>query len=260
MRPSAIMNAPYCPSLCHRLPLPAPPFRFLDLPPEIRYQIIEDVVTEPDFITVRYKTYNRHPQRQIKNRAGHVINTAAKLSEEKRRYGHSRMALLLTCRQLYHDGWRTYYGKNTFIFSYDVFKPFLMELPLRCQHQLRRIVFRMHKYRHEQIWRMLAICKGLEYLEVVLHPPGNLQYSEWDIHLWGAKCIEGLKELKLKRLGKQKDLNEQELSVFEKDRALEEEVKTLIRERIKNRERRLSRHLIDPNLADVELNYCAPPA
>ena len=115
----------------------------------------------------------------------------------------------------------------------------------------------MHKYRHEQIWRMLAMCKGLEYLELILQAPGNVQCSEWDIHSWGAKGVEGLKELKLKRLGKQKDLNEQELAVFEKDRALEEEVKTFTRERVKKRERRPSRHTIHPYLAEMELKYCA---
>lgn len=241
MRPS--WESSRCP--IHR-PQPRPlPFRFFALPPEIRYQIITHVVTDPFPITIRWKGFNRHVKAQPQIHTGpamsapeQLLHPNEELSDEEIFFGHSRIALLMTCKQAYGEGWKIYYGKNTFDFTLDTFRPFCEEIPPRCRNQIRSIHFRMpFRYRHELIWQMLAGFAKLEILEIQLHGPSTTQHSEWEKCWSGATKIKRLQNLRLKRLGPLAELNAQGLGVLEKDREIQDEINAYLRERKQERDR-----------------------
>ena len=225
----------------HR-PRPRPlPFRFFALPPEIRNHIITYVVTEPFPITIKWKGFNRHVKALPQIHTGpamsapeQLLHPEEELSGEELSFGHSRIALLMTCKQAYGEGWKIYYGNNTFDFTLDTFKPFCEEIPPRCRNQIRSIHFRMpFRYRHEMIWQMLARFAKLENLEIQLHGNSTAQLSEWENCRVGAMKIKRLQALTLRRLGSSAEWNAQELGVLEKDREVEDEINAYLRVRQK---------------------------
>lgn len=229
----------------HR-PQPRPqPFRFFALPPEIRQQIITHVVTDPFPITIKWKGFNRHVKTQRQIHTGPSMSAPEQLlrpneepSDEELCFGHSRIALLMTCKQAYGDGWKIYYGKNTFDFTLDIFKPFCDEVPSRCRNQIRSIHFKMpSRYYHDMIWQMLATFAKLENLEVQLHAPSTAQVSEWENCQSGVKKIKRLQTLRLWRAGCSGERILQDLVVLEKDREIQDEINAYLRERKRERER-----------------------
>lgn len=223
----------------HR-PRPQPePFRFFALPPEIRTQIITCVATEAFPITIRWKGFNRHVKAQPQIHTGSAMTAPEQLLHPDEEVsggelcdGHSRMALLMTCKQAYREGWKIYYGKNTFDFTLHTFRPFCEEIPPRCRNQIRSIRFRMpFRYRHEMIWQMLAGFAKLENLEIQLHRPSTAQYSEWENCWSGVKKIKRLQALQLRRLGCSVEWNAQDLSVLERDCEIQDEINAYLRER-----------------------------
>lgn len=163
---NALPTQSTCPSRIHTHGLTAP-FRFFSLPPEIRQEIIRYAATESQPIFIKYKNFNRHRKPQRKTRSGHLIDRREYVSPEKRIWGHSRMAILFTCRQAYVEGCPIYYGENTFNFTPEVFKHFHDEIPVRCVRQIRSIVMPFF-YEHLSVWHLLANLESLRTLHLIL--------------------------------------------------------------------------------------------
>ena len=223
----------------HRPSTPPLPFRFFALPPEIRHQIITHVVTESVPITIRWKSFNRHGKAHPQIHTGPSMSAPEQLlrpdeglSGEVLSYGHSRIALLMTCKQAYREGWKVYYGNNTFAFTLDTFRAFYEEIPPRCRNQIRSIHFRMPlRYYHEMIWQMLTKLTKLENLEIQLHAASTAQHSEWDNCRSGAQKIKRLQALKLSRAGYIAERHMPEPGVLAKDREVQDEINASLRAR-----------------------------
>ena len=196
------MDPPYCPSTIHRCPAPAPPFRFLDLPGEIQNHIASYPLLSDFPIMIHKPRFNRHPSSPPRPRSHPRYDKLVPLTpplsrspsankDDRENLGYTGLALVLTCRLLYHDHWRMYYRENVFAFSLDTFKGFIKNVPARCQSQIQRISFRMpHKHHHDLIWGMLGSLDRLEELEIWLPQASTAEISELE------KCLQGVKGCK----------------------------------------------------------------
>lgn len=224
-----------CPCIIHAKNKPPAPFRFFDLPPEIREQITILVVSDPSPIIIHRKRFNRHPNPARRTQSGHIIDPRQEPSVEKLALGHSRLALLLTSRRAYNEGWKLYYGKNTFSFTLDTFTPFCVEIPTRCQQQIRSIRFVISfKDRNRTVWRMLADLDILENLEIQMkYPISMLRRPKWEHCVWGTRGIRKLKGFQITRsepgISRPGFETSLKMAVQAQDRVTEEEIKNYIR-------------------------------
>lgn len=158
-----------CPSKIHTQKN-SPPFRFFSLPPEIRVQILALVVTEPPHISIviRDRSFNnRQRKRQGKPRSSRpLIDSRRHQVAPARQLGPSRIALLLTCRQAYSEGWKLYYGHNSFRLLPETFQALYETMPARCLQQITSLVIPLHSDRLG-IWPLLADLQSLESLHVL---------------------------------------------------------------------------------------------
>jgi hypothetical protein len=240
------VHADRCPARIHRPPTPPPPFRFLDLPGEIQNHIVNYFIVADQPLTIHQPRFNRHrspPKPRSRPRFDRPVPPTPPLSRSasadstKSRdaeLGHTRLALMLTCRQLYREHWRTYYGKNVFEFNLDTFIAFLENIPTRCSTQIRRVKFRMpHRYHHGRIWNMLAGLKRLEELELQLCPTSRAESSEYDHAIGGARYCRRLLAFRLTRTPEDEDDKQpdQDDAVLVKDQQVEDQINTILRER-----------------------------
>jgi hypothetical protein len=260
-----------CPSKIHDLPTTPPPFRFQDLPGELRNQIVQNFLVPSSPIVMHVPRFNRHPSPPPKPQAHPKFDRPVLLTppmsrspsvEEDRSVGHSRLALMLTCRQLYREHWRTYYGDNMFVFSLDVFKQFARDIPHRCWSHIRKIAFRMpHRHHHSGIWKMLSTMKSLEEIELWIQQPVITDETVFDCAVEGVKVCKNLKSFKIRRT----DEEPQSQDVIAKDEELQEYIDNILESRkgatTTTRKRPaapayLDRKLTDPfgqNLPDTEV-------
>ncbi|MCJ1479481.1 hypothetical protein MMC13_008167 [Lambiella insularis] len=232
-----MLLVPYCPSRIHLPASPPPTITLLDIPPEIRTQIVSYIIVASSPITIHEPKFNRHsppPLAKTLPRTTWPTPGPAPSTpppEDIFTVGHTRLAILLTCRLLYRENWRAYYGCNTFFFSLSTLSPFLDAIPSRCRNEIQHLSFRMpYRHRHARIWQMLATLKKLEELELWLHPPATARHSEWESCAWGIRECERLKVLRLRREDGHVGSNEE--TVLERDRSVEKEINTFLRERL----------------------------
>ena len=221
-----------CPCRVHSYNNVPTPFRFFALPPEIRNEIMILAITETATITIHSKPFNRHPKPQQKTPAGHIINRSQQPSVEKLTTGHSRIAILMTCRQAYYDGSTLYYGKNTFSFTLKTLRAFCEDIPRRCLSQIRSVIIMVpFMDRHDTIWRTLAGLEALEDLELQMrYPRSTVRRLNWENCIWGARGIRRLKRFRITRYDPESELSRREsvalheTAIDAKDRSAEEEI------------------------------------
>lgn len=251
------VHAATCPAAIHKPAPPAPPFRFLDLPGEIQNHVVNYFIVSSHALTIHKPQFNRHPSPPPKARerprfdrpvpptpplSRSVSADSAKANEEAQ-LGHTRLALMLTCRKLYREHWRTYYGENMFEFSTDTFDAFMDQIPVRCQAQIRRVRFRMpHKHHHGRIWTMLAGLRRLEELHMVFCPPSLTEDTEYDQAVEGAKHCARLLTFGLTRAEEDDETQcENAERIRQKDLDVEERINKFLRDREKDAHKKRSR-------------------
>ena len=228
---------PGCHAKVHRHPAPLPPFRFLDLPGELQNEVVQYFIVSNPPIVIHAPRFNRHPSPPPRPRShphfDRPVLPTPPLSRSTpqyrdRRVGHSRLALMLTCRKLYREHWRTYYGDNMFVFTLDVFRAFLRDIPSKCLTHMRRIAFRMpHRFHHEDIWRFLSGMKGLEELELWM---SKSVITDETVRNCATRGIRECKEVKTFRMKRFND-EDIERDIEESDEALENEIQSYLRSR-----------------------------
>lgn len=231
------MPSSRCSSKIHPYNNPSAPFRFLDLPPEIRNEIMFFAVTEDTPIVIHGKRFNRHLKPPQRTPYGRAINRSQEPSFEKRTLGHSRIALLMASRQAYYDGYTLYYGKNTFLFTRDTLKAFCEDIPRRCLRQVRSLQFMIpFMDQHDTIWRMLAGLEALENLEIWMkYPQSTVRRPNWENCIWGTRGLRRLKRFQITRYEPESKISRRgsktshEIAVDAKDRSTEEEIDRYIR-------------------------------
>src|SRR6186713_1994988 len=102
----------HCPAKIHRGSTPPPPFRFLDLPAEIRNRIVSYFTLSDTPIIIHEPRFNRHPSPPVRPRSRPRFDrpvppspppSRSPSADHERDHGHTRLALMLTCRRLYRD-------------------------------------------------------------------------------------------------------------------------------------------------------------
>ena len=208
------------------------PFRFFALPPEIRNEIMVLGITEVTPIKIHGKSFNRRPKPQKRTPAGRIINRSQEQSAEKRALGHSRLALLMTSRQAYQEGYTLYYGKNTFSFTLKTLRAFCVDIPQRCLSQIRSVQLVVpFMDRHDTIWRTLAGLQSLEDLEIRMrYPTSSVRRLNWENCIWGARGIRRLKRFRIMRydpeynVARPESMTPRGIAVHARDRTIEEEI------------------------------------
>ena len=204
-----------CPARIHRLDRlssSSVPFRFLHLPPEVRDQIVSYLIVSHEPVIIHQPRFNRHPSPPTRPHSSVRFNrplpsalpssSSKSLDDEEARLGHTRLALISTCRLLYHDHWKTYYAANMFSVNLDTFIRFSKEIPAHCRSEIRRIAFRMPNIcHHPRIWKMLASLKKLEELEIWLHKASTTEESERELCASGVRECRRLRSFSLRREG-----------------------------------------------------------
>ena len=231
------MSLSRCPCKIHIYNDPPAPFRFFDLPPEIRNEIMTFVVLDDVPIVIHRKAFNRHIKPQRRTPAGRIINRSQELLPEKRTLGHSRLALLMVSRQAYHDGSTLYYGKNTFLFTLVTLRAFCKDIPRRCLSRVRFVQLTVpFMDRHDTVWRMLAGLEALENLEIQMkYPKSTVGRPNWENCIWGTRGIQRLKHFRITRYNPESSMSRRasetshENAVDARDRSTEEEINRFIR-------------------------------
>ena len=234
-----------CSARIHRQPKPPPPFRFLDLPGEIQNLIVKEFVLSESPITIHEPRFNRHPppppQPRLRPRYDRpvLVNPPHPpyLPQDGRDiYGHTRLALMLTCRKLYQEHWRTYYY-NVFDFSFDVFNRFTREVPARCFSQLRKMKFRMpHRQYHERLWRTFSSMRRLEDLELWLTESLAIDETVENCCIKGVATCRKLKAISVRRAGDTEGGGLRQESPS-RERELQEKARAILRSRAKKMEK-----------------------
>lgn len=228
-----------CPSIIHRPPTAPPPFRLLDLPAELQNRIVNYFIVSESPITIHEPRFNRHPPSHprplSRPRYDRPVPPTPPLSRSPSQghegLGHTRLALMLTCRRLYREHWKTYYGDNIFDFNLDVFRRFSKEIPARCRSQIRRVEFRMpHRQHHEQVWRMLGSMRGLEELELRMKKPIVTDETVEDCCIRGIARCGKLGSIRLRR-DRGTDDEDPDQELLARDRALEDRVNVMLKTR-----------------------------
>ncbi|MCJ1481508.1 hypothetical protein MMC06_001667 [Schaereria dolodes] len=209
----------------HRFsPLQPPPSRFLSLPPEIRNQIVSYLITDTVPITIKLPHFNRYPRL-----APIPIEEASCSSSSssdppppgpsplphKNGYlsldhtPHTRLAIIQTCRLLYHSHRHTYYSSNTFILTTSTLARLLFtvpspSLPTPCLDAIRSLnIHKVGRDERTQLYRLLTKFRGLEELELWLYVPSTTHFAdEWKRLEKGLRDVRhlGADRLRLVRL------------------------------------------------------------
>ena len=227
----------------HRPSTPPQPFRFLDLPGELRNRIASYFIVSQSPICIHEPRFNRHasppPETRSHPRFDRPIPPTPPMSRSpsvdgrEKAVGHTRLAIMLACRELYQDYWKIYYSANTFSFNFDTFVRFTKGVPSRCRDEIKRIEFHMpHKHNHDKIWAMLAKMKSLEELEIWLRSTDLAAEAEWACAIEGAKKCDRLRAFVLRR-GASEDSSQDE-HVLERDRQVEGNINSYLRDREDN--------------------------
>ena len=113
---------------------------------------------------------------------------------------------MLTCKQLYREHWRKYYGDNIFIFQMDVFREFAQQMPRRCWQNIRKVAFKMpHRHHHEGIWKMLGTMRSLHEIQLWMGHGLQIDETVRDAAVQGVKNCQALDSFSVKRLGAEED-------------------------------------------------------
>ncbi|CAF9918551.1 MAG: hypothetical protein GOMPHAMPRED_001552 [Gomphillus americanus] len=210
---TSYFDVPACPSNIHDPHPPSPPFRFMDLPGEIQNDIVNKFIVSSRPVTIHLPRFNRRPSpapalkthpkfdKPVTITPPHSRNSSI---ERDRQYGHSRLALMLTCKKLYREHWRTYYGDNIFVFNMDIFREFAQSIPSRCWQHIRKIAFKMpHRHHHEGVWKMLTTMGSLNEIQLWLPDFVEVDETVREVGTQGIKDCKNLKSIEIKRLGEQ---------------------------------------------------------
>ena len=235
-----------CPSRVHRPPIPPPPFRFFDMPGEIQNMIVREFIVSEHPIIIHEPRFNRHPSPPPRPRSRPRYDRPVPLTPSLPRstsnqgrnvYGHTRLALMLTCRKLYREHWRTYYGGNVFEFNFDLFTRFSKEMPARCLSQIRRIKLWMpHRQYHDSLWFGLSNIHQLEGLELCLRKPVMTDETIVDCCMRGISSCANLKVVRLRRYDPGDDERSDE-ELLSRDREFQEKVDAILQSKACRRQR-----------------------
>ncbi|MCJ1256032.1 hypothetical protein MMC24_003852 [Lignoscripta atroalba] len=141
------------------------PFTFQKLPPEIRTTIYRYalVKTQPILIRRRYPTRSEQFPRS-KTRSGTSYSPIPKETRKITAIGSSGLALVLTCRQIYSEAVRVYYGANTFgVYYLPACISFLQAIGTSNQNTITSICLYTQS---PAIWSWLSSIPLLRQLEM----------------------------------------------------------------------------------------------
>lgn len=159
--------------------------------------IMDRVLVEESQIQIKPMEANRHALQQRVTRSGHLIDPAEYVSPEKRTYGHSRLALLLTCRQAYREGWLMYYTLNTFKVAIDDLESFVDHLPDRCCAVIRSLIITFQRGDNWVgfTWDHLAPLRDLRHLEYMTQAPTAMRMKyQLDNYRQGVEMLPCLRK------------------------------------------------------------------
>ncbi len=184
----------------------------LQVPTEIRQAISELVlVVDSPYIT---PTRQNRPERIVRRtRSGRQFNPNEEGDDDERYNGHSAIALMMTCRQLYNEGYRLYYQKNEFAFGNAfVLNSFLSEIGPECSAEIRGLVifcsaghsYLRHRGTSTNIWHFTTVIEsaGLKPLTITMELCWGQQLDDLEIEeLQELKSLgaEIVKEIKIRR-------------------------------------------------------------
>lgn len=212
--------------------VPPPPFRFLHLPPEIRNMVYELVVVDHSPLTT--KIYRRVDGCLP---IDDVRAFQHKPSEETRFWGHSRLALLATCREAYFEARTLYYRENSFsIVSYYA-SEFIQAINEDNQNQLRSLfidctstvcyddsepAINMWNYL-EQLQKLSRLTLFLPHFEKL----ANQEQSERDVYWKGVERLKALRRFGVER----RNAWYVDIAILDRDREDEQRVNDFLAKR-----------------------------
>ncbi|KAI9878597.1 MAG: hypothetical protein M1830_000457 [Pleopsidium flavum] len=184
--------------------VPPPPFRFLHLPPELRNMVYELVLIEESHLKASYccriKEYSSiHEIRAFQH----------KPSTERHFWGHSRLALLATCREIYVEARAIYYSGNNLRIHSVSLSSFLDAIGADNQTQCKQLsidcrlgLYRSSQYPELHIWSQLEKLPNLEHLILALSGfdlEDDSEQLDRDVYWRGVERLKALRTITLER-------------------------------------------------------------
>jgi len=141
-------------------------FPFFRIPIEIRDRIYKLVLTSTEPVCVVKQ--NRHHRCRSALRSGRALRPTEDQDDRKVLEGHSQLAILFTCRQVYNEAVPNYYHVNTFVIrNVKILDDFITTIGEACRREVRSIVYCSITMTKASA-KLLPKLTGLRKLELIL--------------------------------------------------------------------------------------------